>query len=751
MYRRFNAALFGTKRRMWLTIVVSLLVVGLLSAIAPSVDDVKTNSGDGPSETAQSMEAKKRLQEAFPTEPNLLPAVVVLTSDSAKTTEKAAHDVLADLAERDGGFTRAPISPVCTSLESQVLRDGKCIPGSPEGTRSEDGKTVTIVVPIVGDATEKSYRDDIDALREDIAAIADNADNNVNVETHLTGPAGIVTDTVKVFSSGDRVLMLGTILLVLVILLLVYRSPVLAVLPLLAVGVAMRLAQSVGALLADAGAIEISSQTASIMTVLLFGVGTDYALIINARYREALATQREKGQELDRNAAMVDAMGRTGEVLASSAGTIILAMMALLFTKSPALQGFGPYLAIGVASMAIVAAVFLPALFIAVGKAAFWPGGYDKALQRVDSKMWTKVAHTVDKKPKAVLAAGLALLIVMSLGALNYKESFNFLTGFRVDTDSAAGQEIAARDIGAGEIAPTTLLIEGKELNLPQVQQAAEDVAKKDSADIARISVTSRDVTDDGETARMTVVLNQDPYITESMEALEPISNDVRDALKEAGASADTEVTATGETAELRDVRADLDRDIKMLVPVMIAIVAIVLAVLLKSLLAPLYLAATLLLSFAATMGLTVLIALNMQGDEGIGNRVTAYILVFLIALGVDYTIFVMSRLRQELKHHDVREAMKIAVARTGGVVSSAGLILAATFAVLMTQPIRELYQFGLGLALGILLDTFVVRPFIVPAIVRLIGDNALWPTKPSKLLAESKEQPQEEIVSAEH
>lgn len=742
MYRRFNAALFGTKRRMWLTIVISVLIVGLLSAVAPSVEDVKTNSGEGPSETAQSMEAKQRLHEAFPTEPNLLPAVVVLTSDSAKTTEKAAHDVLSDLAERDGGFTRAPISPVCTSLGSQVVREGKCIPGSPEGTRSEDGKTVTIVVPTVGDATEKSYRDDIDALREDIAAVADKAgqaDNAGTIETHLTGPAGIVTDTVKVFSSGDRVLMLGTIVLVLVILLLVYRSPVLAILPLLAVGVAMQLAQSVGALLADAGVIEISSQTASIMTVLLFGVGTDYALIINARYREALAAQREAGRELDRNAAMVDAMGRTGEVLASSAGTIILAMMALLFTKSPALQGFGPYLAIGVASMAFVAAVFLPALFIAVGKAAFWPGGYDKALQRVDSKMWTKVANTVDKKPKAVLAAGLALLIVMSLGSLNYKESFNFLTGFRVDTDSAAGQQIAARDIGAGEIAPTTLLIEGKNLNLPQLQQAAEDVAKKDSADIARVSVTARDVTDDGQTARMTVVLNQDPYITESMEALEPISNDVRDALKAAGASADTTVTATGETAELSDVRADLDRDIKMLVPVMIIIVAIVLAVLLQSLLAPLYLAATLLLSFAATMGLTVLITLNIQGDEGIGNRVTAYILVFLIALGVDYTIFVMSRLRQELKHHDVREAMKIAVARTGGVVSSAGLILAATFAVLMTQPIRELYQFGLGLALGILLDTFVVRPFIVPAIVRLIGDNALWPTKPKTLPVESK------------
>lgn len=192
----------------------------------------------------------------------------------------------------------------------------------------------------------------------------------------------------------------------------------------------------------------------------------------------------------------------------------------------------------------------------------------------------------------------------------------------------------------------------------------------------------------------------------------------------------ETTVTATGETAELVDVRSALDSDIKMLIPVMLIIVAVVLAVLLCSLLAPLYLAAALLLSFVATLGLTVFITLNMQGDEGIGNRVTAYILVFLIALGVDYTIFVMSRVRQEMAQHSVREPMKIAIARTSSVVSSAGLILAATFAVLMTQPIRELYQFGMAMALGILLDTFIVRPLLVPALVRLIGKKSLWPTK---------------------
>lgn len=724
MYRRFNAAIFGSKPRMWITIVVSVVLVGVLSALAPSVSDVKTNSGEGAADSAVSVQAKKRLQEAFPTQENLLPAIVVLTSNSAENTATAVKSVLKELSASAGDFNLAPISPLCTELPRELLAEGKCIPGSPEGTRSDDGKTLTLVVPLVGEPTAKEFRNGVDKLRESIAATA-NSDGATGVETHVTGPAGIVTDTVKVFSSGDRVLMMGTVLLVLVILLLVYRSPVLAILPLLAVGLAMQLAQSVGALLADAGIIEISSQTASIMTVLLFGVGTDYALIINARYREALADNRDNPHQ-----AMVEAMARTGEVLLSSAGTIILAMMALLFTQSPALKGFGPYLAIGVGSMAIVAAVFLPALYLAVGKAAFWPGGRDKALERVDSKLWTRVANFVDQKPKAVLAGSLAVLIVLSMGMLNYRESFNFLTGFRVDTDSAAGQEVTAREIGAGEIAPVTMLIEGKDLTLPQLEQAADQVRNTDADTVARVAVTPRDLTSDGDVARMTVVLKQDPYLAESMDSLSTIAADVQSSLKEAGASDGTVVTPTGETAELVDVRSALESDVVMLVPVMLLIVAVVLAVLLQSLLAPIYLAIALLLSFVATLGLTVFIALNMQGDDGIGNRVSAYILVFLIALGVDYTIFVMSRVRQEMRTHSVRESMKIAISRTGGVVSSAGLILAATFAVLMTQPIRELYQFGLAMALGILLDTFIVRPLLVPALVRLIGDKALWPSK---------------------
>ncbi|MFL0446407.1 MMPL family transporter [Corynebacterium xerosis] len=366
-------------------------------------------------------------------------------------------------------------------------------------------------------------------------------------------------------------------------------------------------------------------------------------------------------------------MGRTGEVLASSAGTIILAMMALLFTSSPSLQGFGPYLAIGVGSMAVVAATFLPALLLVAGRSVFWPGGEERALRRVDSPLWEKISSFVEARPKAVLAGALALLIVLSAGLVGYKESYNFLTGFRVDTDSAAGQQVIAEELGVGEIAPVTLLVEGRGI---------------DAA--------------------------------------------ARDALADAGVE-EVEVAATGETATSADIRSALESDTLLLIPLILGIIGLVLGLLLRSILAPVYLVATLALSFVATVGLTTFFAVPLQGDSGIGNRVTAYILVFLTALGVDYTIFLMSRVRQELAHSGMREALRTSLVRTGGVVSSAGLILAATFSVLMTQPIRDLYQFGLALALGILLDTFVVLPLLVPAIVRLIGDRALWPIAPAK------------------
>lgn len=650
--------------------------------------------------------------------------------DDVKAAGDAAAAVTAHFRDSAGDRTLAPISASCAEPGSGLRPGRDCMPAGEEGTRSDDGRTRLLIVPVVGDPTTEEFRDGVDAMRTAAAEVA--ADAAEGATTHLSGPAGIATDTVKVFASGDRVLLFGTILLVFVILIAVYRSPVMAILPLVAVGVAMRLAESVGALLADAGAIVISSQTASIMTVLLFGVGTDYALIINARYREALAADRDAGRPRDPHGAMVAAMGRTGEVLASSAGTIILAMMALLFTSSPSLQGFGPYLAIGVGSMAVVAATFLPALLLVAGRSVFWPGGEERALRRVDSPLWEKISSFVDARPKAVLAGALALLVVLSAGLIGYKESYNFLTGFRVDTDSAAGQQVIAEELGVGEIAPVTLLVEGRGIDAAALESAAGALPDALPDTVARATAGDRDVAESGDAGRLNVILAVDPYEPEAMDSLPALEDAARAALADAGVEG-VEVAATGETATSADIRSALESDTLLLIPLILGIIGLVLGLLLRSILAPVYLVATLALSSVATVGLTTFIAVTLQGDSGIGNRVTAYILVFLTALGVDYTIFLMSRVRQELAHSGMREALRTSLVRTGGVVSSAGLILAATFSVLMTQPIRELYQFGLAMALGILLDTFVVRPLLVPAIVRLIGDRALWPIVPAK------------------
>jgi uncharacterized membrane protein YdfJ with MMPL/SSD domain len=243
---------------------------------------------------------------------------------------------------------------------------------------------------------------------------------------------------------------------------------------------------------------------------------------------------------------------------------------------------------------------------------------------------------------------------------------------------------------------------------------------------VARVSQAPQ-LSMDGRTAAYRVVLDSNPYGSAALDAVPRIRQAALQAAEGAGA-ANPSVLVAGESAQTADTRAALDRDLRVIVPLVLLVVAVVLGLLLRSVVAPVYLVLTLLLSFAATMGATVFFTVTLLGDDGIGNRVSAYVFVFLVALGVDYTIFIMSRFRQEARQSSPPDALRTAITRTGGVVSSAGLILAATFSVLMTQPIRELFQFGFAMAFGILLDTFVIRPLLVPAVVRLLGDFALWP-----------------------
>ncbi|WP_433229095.1 MMPL family transporter [Actinomadura formosensis] len=712
-------AMLASKRSAALTVVLWIVLTFVLAGLAPDLKSVEDNTSANSAPAASSSSvAQRELEKAFPGS-DALPAVVVVKSKDGSPAAATAVTRAAGGAERQN--LGMPVSPVCGTDGTKPGTD--CVPGG-AGLTSADGKTRVVIVPVTGDATSDAFKDAVTDLR---AAVKDAAPG---ATVAVTGPAGIIVDTVKVFSSGDKVLLLGTVVLVLVILLVVYRSPLLALVPLLAVGVAMRVTESVGALLADAGAITISAQTASIMTVLLFGVGTDYALIITSRYREALL------DAADRFTAMRAALRGVSESVLASAATIVLAMFALLALVSPSLRGFGPYLALGVAVMAVVAFTFIPAAVLLLGRAVFWPFSESAMARRATGgAVWRRAADLVVTAPRRVLAATLVLLAVLSLGMTGYKESFDFVSGFRVGTDSAAGQTMIDRDLGPGEIAPATLLVRGRHIAPAQVEAVQKAVAPK----VARTAFDpGHDLAPGGGAARITVVLKDNPYSPSAMDAVDPLRASATRAARDAGVT-EARVHVAGPTAETADTKAALDRDMLVLVPLVLLIVGLVLAGLLRSVLAPLYLLATLMLSFFATLGLTVAITLGLGGDLGIGNRVTAYVFIFLVSLGVDYNIFIMSRYRQETAHKPPVEALRAAITRTGGVVSSAGLILAGTFAVLMTQPIRELYQFGMAMAIGILLDTFVVRPLLVPAIVRLLGDRALWPRRSAPPVSEPR------------
>jgi len=570
------------------------------------------------------------------------------------------------------------------------------------------------VAAVSGEPSDDAFRD----LMRDVRDRAAEAAPGATVE--VTGPAGILDDAVRVFSQGDRVLLLGTILLVLAILLVVYRAPVMAAVPLISVALAMRITETLGALLADAGAFRISNQTASIMTVLLFGLGTDYALIIIMRFREELAAG------LARYDAMRSAMTKVGEMVLSSAATIVLAMFALLICALPALSDFGPYFALATTVMALVAFSFLPALTRLLGGSVFWPRRAGE--RRAGSRLWRRVADLVVAAPRRVAIISAAVLVVLTVGVLGYRETFDTASGFRVEASSVEGRSMIASTFGAGEVAPSTVLIGGRDISAEQMGRVA--AAVEGHEDVERVRFTPRaDLAADGAHARLSVALAHDPYSPAALDAVPSLRSAALRVATDAGIPGAT-ASVADETAKSADTRAALDRDLIRLVPLVLLIVAVVLGLLLRSVLAPIYLVATSLLSFAATVGVLILLTVTLGGDDGLGNRVLAYVFVFLTALGVDYTIFIMSRYRQELAASPPAEAMRRAIANTGGVISSAGVILAATFAVLMTQPVRELYQFGLAMAIGLLLDTFVIRPLLVPSIVVLLDRHALWPSR---------------------
>jgi putative drug exporter of the RND superfamily len=539
------------------------------------------------------------------------------------------------------------------------------------------------------------------------------------MSVYLTGDLGFDTDTADAFGSIDTTLLGATVLLVLVLLGAIYRSPAIALIPLVVVGVSYAVARGLVYLYASSGAT-VSSNAVSVLVVLMFGVGTDYCLLLVARYREELRRTE------DAHAAMARALRRAGPAILASGLTVALTMLVLLVAETESTRTFGPVAAIGVACTMAAGLTLLPALLTLAGRRGFWPRGsvmtYDPGARAVEREgIWRRVGGRALRRPGLALASTVTLFAVAALGLLAYQESSTTTGFFRSPVDSVEGFRALERGFPGGLLDPTIVLVERRVGPIRPADVRAIERRLREQAGVARVTASPRRSAS-GRVAQVDVVLRADPYGAAAL-SLVP-------RMRQAVAHVRPGVTAMvgGGSAVQYDYDRATARDLRAIVPLALAVVAVLLGLILRAIVAPLALVASVVVSFLGTLGLSVLFIRYVVGEPGVDNSLPTFAFVFLVALGTDYTIFLMSRVREEARTHGTREGMLRALAATGPVITSAGLILAGTFLVLMTLPVTFTFNIGFMVAAGILLDTFVVRTIMVPAAIELLGDRAWWP-----------------------
>lgn len=698
------------RRARWLVpvllVAVWLGVGGVLGPYAGRLGEVATN--DQAAFLPRSAESTEVVaaQRAF-RQSETLPAIVVWTrgagaraggtgaGTAVKDRLEAADRALASLAADRG--VSGQVSPALIS---------------------EDGEAIEGVVPLRPD-----LGDDLAATLDRIRAAAERVPGTT---VRLAGPAASRADLSDAFAGIDGLLLAVALATVLVILLLVYRSVLLPLVIILGAVFALGLACAVVYALADHDVVRVDGQVQGILSILVIGAATDYALLLTARYREELAART------DRFAAVTAALRKSWSAVVASAATVALGLLALLLSDLTNNRALGPVGAVGIGCAVLSTLTFLPAVLILLGRAAYWPARMTAS--GAGHGVWQRVAGLVDRAPRRVWAVTLAVLLAGAAFAPTLaSKGVPLDETFVNDAPSVAAQETLGRHFPGGSGNPTVVVADAD--RLAEVLAASRDTDGVASAAGAtasgrpggeplvvdgrvRIDVTL-DSAADGDAALRTVArLRTSLYAVPGADAL-----------------------VGGYTAQRYDTLRTAERDRALIVPVVLAVIFLILTVLLRSLLMPALLVATVALNFLATLGVAGLVFRHVFGFGGTDPSVPLYGFVFLVALGVDYNIFLMSRVREESLRHGVREGVLRGLVTTGGVITSAGVVLAATFAALGVIPLAFLAQIAFIVAFGVLLDTLVVRSLLVPALVRDIGAPAWWPGRLSRAGGEADDE----------
>lgn len=569
---------------------------------------------------------------------------------------------------------------------------------------SQDSKAVLGVVPISADLSGLALGDAVATLRKAAAGGMPS-----DLEVHVTGGPAFGADIASAFTNANVTLLAVTTAVVALLLIATYRSPVLWLVPLLVVGFADRVAAAAGTAVASLTGLSFDGATSGITSVLVFGAGTNYALLLISRYRQELRRQSAH------RTALRHAVRRAGPAIVASNATVVLALLTLLFASTPSTRSLGALSACGLVVAAISVLVILPPLLAVCGRRLFWPfiphAGDDETL---DSGGWHRVADWVGGRPALVAAVAIAVLAALGAGLFGIRIGLSQTEQFRVRADSVTGYTVVAEHFPAG-LANPTLVVTPTDHAAP-VQRAITSTP-------GVVSATESGRSGSGLT-KWSIVIDAPPSSQRAF--------DIVAALRDSTRAADPHALVGGADAQALDIRDAATHDRVLLIPAILAVILIVLYMLLRSALAPPTLLAATILGALAALGMGGWASLHVFGFPALDNTTPLFAFLFLAALGVDYTIFLVTRAREEAAQHGARGGMVRAVSATGGVITSAGIVLAAVFCVLGVLPLIVLTQLGIIVGLGILLDTFVVRTLVIPALFALIGDRIWWPTNPA-------------------
>ncbi len=668
-WRRFAGHV--TSRRSWLLALFIVLTAGVLMGLAGASDSASQSPVSLPA-AAESARAAALLGD-FPGG-DRAPAILVVSRADGEALNAA------DTAAAQAAAQRMSASPP---------------------KLSPDGRATVSAAQVSTELSGFALNDEVKSLRD---TAADGLPDGLRAQ--VTGGPAFGADIADAFSGANITLLAVTATVVAVLLMLTYRSPVLWLVPLLVVALADRVGAVAGERVTALAGLTADGSTAGITSVLVFGAGTNYALLLISRYREELR------HTPDHRAALATAVRTAGPAIVASNATVVLALLTLLFAAAPSTASLGLQAASGLLAAAVFALLVLPPLLALCGTRLFWPFIPHRHEQDPSGTgFWHRIAAGVTRRPTTVLAASLVLLTVLACGLLGVGTGLTQTEQFRVDAESVAGYETLAAHFPSGLTDPTRV-VSGTARN-PAVGQAIQNTPGV---------VTATPTADNGAgLTQWSVVIDAAPASDRSFEIVT--------ALRDSVHAADPDALVGGSDAQALDVRDAAARDRLVIIPAILAVVLAVLFVLLRALPAPPLLVAVTVLSALAALGLGGWVSVHLFGFPALDTSTPLFAFLFLVALGVDYTIFLVTRAREETRRYGTRAGIVRAVSATGAVITSAGIVLAAVFCVLGVLPLIVLTQLGIIVGLGILLDTFLVRTVVIPALFTLIGPKVWWPS----------------------